>query len=303
MLKTAINLKKTGKDFNDLFFHATKPILKANKEKIARPNNYDFLNKIVHGDSLELLNKLDKNSIDLIITSPPYFGCRQYGNETIGRELNPLDYVKKFMLFTKPLKKVLSKNGSFYLIVGDIYFGTKGFSRNKGKYARKTDIHYKAHKICKPDGKVLQYKQLLLLPSRVAIKMQEQGWILRNDIIWRKPNTIPSFARDRRLPTFEHIFHFVKSNKYYYDHDTSKILKCDKDIITQIVKPFKKHQASFPLEIIEKLVLTTSKESDTVLDPFCGSGTTCLASKKNKRNYIGFEINKEYVEVSRERVL
>ncbi len=143
----------------------------------------DFINQIILGDSLHLLKKTDTNSIDLIITSPPYFGCRQYGNETIGRELNPLDYVKNFLNFSKLLKNVLAPHGSFYLNIGDIYFGTKGFSRNKGRFARKTDYHYKDHKICKPNGKILQYKQLLMIPARIAIEMQDQGWILRNNII------------------------------------------------------------------------------------------------------------------------
>lgn len=251
---------------------------------------------------MHLLNTLPAHSIDLIITSPPYFGCRQYGNETLGRESNPMDYIDSFLAFSPLIKKVLSKTGSFYLNIGDIYFGTKGFSRNSGKYKRSTDIHYKNHKICKQDGKVLQYKQLLLLPSRVAIKMQEQGWILRNDIIWHKPNAIPSFALDRRLPRYEHIFHFVKSPKYYFNYEKAKELDCHKDIMKQMIKPFKDHKASFPLELIEKLILTTSKVDDIVLDPFSGSGTTACVSKMHKRNFIGFEINPDYVEISNKRL-
>ena len=261
-----------------------------------------FLNTIIEGNSIDLLQNLPENSIDLIITSPPYFGCRQYGNETVGRELNPIEYVDRFLEFTPLIKKVLSKSGSFYLNLGDVYFGTKGFSRNSGKYKRDTDTHYKNHKICKQDGKVLQYKQLLMLPSRVAIKMQEDGWILRNDIIWEKPNAIPSFSKDRRLPRYEHIFHFVKSPKYYYNYEKSKELNCNKDIIKQTIKPFKDHKASFPVELIEKLILTTSKQGDIVLDPFSGSGTTAYTSKIHKRNYIGFEINADFVRKSKERL-
>lgn len=258
--------------------------------------------RIMLGDAMQLLSELEANSIDLIITSPPYFGCRQYGNETVGREINPIDYVLKFLEFTPLIMRALSKEGSFYLNIGDVYFGTKGFSRNSGKYKRATDNHYKDHKICKPDGNVLQYKQLLMLPARVAIGMQDQKWILRNDIIWHKPNAIPSFSKDRRLPRYEHIFHFVKSQKYYFDYEKAKELNHNKDIIEQIVKPFKKHQASFPVEMIEDLILTTSKEGDVVLDPFAGSGTTALAAKKNNRRYVGFEINPDYVEIANQRL-
>ncbi|TRZ80402.1 hypothetical protein D4R86_04320 [bacterium] len=146
----------------------------------------DFLNKIHCGDSLGLLKRLPDESVDLIITSPPYFGCRVYGNETLGREEHPLDYVNDIFEFAVQFKRVLKSTGSLYLNIGDVYFGTKGFSRNTGKYKRKTDHHYKEHKIVKNDGKYIQDKQLLLLPHRVAIKMQDDGWVLRNDIVWEK---------------------------------------------------------------------------------------------------------------------
>ena len=169
-----------------------------------------FINKIICSDSEELLKKIPSSSVHLIITSPPYFGCRIYGNETLGREESPLGYVNNLLKFTIELKRVLHKEGSFYLNIGDVYFGTKGFIRNKGRYARKTDIHYKEHKIVKPDSKYLQYKQLLMLPERVAIGMQEQGWILRNKIIWEKPNPVPSYSPDRQYPVYEHFVPFYE---------------------------------------------------------------------------------------------
>jgi len=262
----------------------------------------NFTNKIICGDSLELTKSLPDNSVNLIITSPPYFGCRVYGNETLGREENPLNYVKNLLNFTLKLKKVLKKDGSFYLNIGDVYFGTKGFSRNKGKYARKTDSHYKEHKIVKPDGKYLQLKQLLMLPERVAIGMQEQGWILRNKIIWEKPNPVPSYSPDRRYPVYEHIFHFVKSRKYFFDLEIAKKLNSHRDVIRNKIEPFKEHQASFPVSLITPLILTTSKESDLVLDPFMGSGTTAIACINTKRNYLGFEINENFCKIAEDRI-
>ncbi|MCC7430992.1 site-specific DNA-methyltransferase, partial [bacterium] len=249
----------------------------------------NFANKIFCGNSLELSKKLPENSVNLIITSPPYFGCRVYGNETLGREENPLDYVKELLFFTEELKRVLHKEGSFYLNIGDVYFGTKGFVRNKGIYARKTDKHYGEHKIVKPDGKYLQHKQLLMLPERVAIGMQEQGWILRNKIIWEKPNPVPSYSPDRRYPVYEHIFHFVKSRKYFFDLEIAKKLNNHRDVIKNRIEPFGEHQASFPVSLVMPLILTTSRENDFVLDPFLGSGTTAVAALELKRNFIGFE--------------
>lgn len=262
----------------------------------------NFKNKVILGDSLTVMKQIPDNSINLVITSPPYFGCRVYGNETLGRESNPLDYVKNLLSFTTEIKRIISKEGSFYLNIGDIYFGTKGFIRNKGRYARKTDKHYKEHKIVKPDGNYLQYKQLLMIPERVAIGMQEQGWILRNKIVWEKPNPVPSYSPDRRYPVYEYIFHFVKSRKYYFDLKIAKSLNHHRDIIRCNIEPFYNHQATFPERLIEPLVLTTSKENDILFDPFSGSGTSLVVAAKHNRSYIGIDINPEYVKFSQERL-
>lgn len=262
-----------------------------------------FKNKVILGDSLEVMKQFPDNLINLVITSPPYFGCRVYGNETLGREANPLDYIKNLLQFTLEIKRILHKEGSFYLNIGDIYFGTKGFIRNKGRYARKTDKHYKEHKIVKPNGNYLQYKQLLMIPERVAFGMQEQGWILRNKIVWEKPNPVPSYSPDRRYPVYEHIFHFVKSRKYYFDLKTAKLLKHHRDVIKCQIEPFNNHQATFPEKLIVPLILTTSKENDIVFDPFSGSGTTLVVAAKNNRCYLGIDINSEYVEYSQEQLM
>jgi len=248
--------------------------------------NSNFLNKIICGDTEQLIKELADNSVNLIITSPPYFGCRVYGNETLGREEHPVDYINNLLKLTVEFQRILHTGGSFYLNIGDIYFGTKGFSRNKGNYARKTDKHYVEHKIVRPDGKYLQYKQLLMLPERVAIGMQEQGWILRNKIIWEKPNPVPSYSPDRRYPVYEHIFHFVKSRKYFFDLDIAKKLNNHRDIYRNGIEPFKEHQASFPLSLIKPLILTTSKENDVVFDPFMGSGTTAVAAIEINRFFF-----------------
>jgi len=263
----------------------------------------DFINKIICGDTKKLIKEIPDNIINLIITSPPYFGCRVYGNETIGREENPLDYVKNLLNYTIEFKRILNKEGSFYLNIGDLYYGTKGFSRNKGSYVRKTDKHYFEHKIVKPDGKYLQYKQLLMLPERIAIGMQEQGWILRNKIIWEKPNPVPSYSPDRRYPVYEYIFHFVKSRKYYFDLNIAKSLNNHRDIYRNGIEPFKEHQASFPVSLIRPLILTTSKENDIIFDPFIGSGTVAIASIETKRKYIGFDINNNFCEIANNRII
>ena len=261
-----------------------------------------IIDQIFCTDALEGMKQLSSSCIPLVITSPPYFGCRVYGNETLGREENPLSYVENLLLFTEEIKRILSDDGSFYLNIGDIYFGTKGFSRNKGRYARKTDTHYKEHKIVKPDGKYLQYKQLLMIPERVAIGMQLQGWILRNKIIWEKPNPVPSYSPDRRYPVYEYFFHFVKSRKYFFSLEIAKKYNHHRDIIRNGIEPFGSHQASYPLSLIKPFILTTSKENDIVLDPFMGSGTTAVAAIETHRKYLGFEINPVFYDESHKRI-
>ena len=263
-----------------------------------------YTDKILQGDAYKLAQEIPDGSIDMIITSPPYFGCRVYGNETIGREENPLDYIDNLAGITAILKDKLASHGSFYLNMGDIYFGTKGFVRNKGSRARKTDIHYKYHKIVSPQKEgYLQYKQVLMLPERMAIKMQEQGWILRNKIIWEKPNPVPSYSPDRRYPVYEHIFHFVRSRRYYFDLPLAKRLRHHRDVIRNGIEPFDdRHQASYPLSLIEPFVLTTTKVGDLVLDPFIGSGTTAIAAVKHNRNYLGFELHLPFCQYARKRI-
>lgn len=172
----------------------------------------DYINKITCGDALECTRDIEPESIDLIITSPPYFGCRVYGNETLERETDPREYVENILTFTNEFKRVLHSEG---LNIGDVYFGSKGFIRNQGKYARKTDKHYKTNKIVKPDGRHLQYKQLLMTPERIAIGMQEQEWILRKGIIYlSKKYTVLSAGFLNSLLIESNIPHFCCTNRY-----------------------------------------------------------------------------------------
>ena len=260
-------------------------------------------NQIINGDSFQVIKEIPDDSINLVVTSPPYFGCRVYGKETLGREEDPKEYIDHMFEFTKDIKRVLAPTGSFYLNIGDVYFGTKGFGRVKGSYLRKTHKHYKEHNIVEEDGKYLQYKQLLLIPPRIAIKMQDDGWILRNAIVWEKNNACPNYSDDRRLPVYEYIYHFVKSKDYYFDFKTAKELDSHRDVIRCGIEPFGNHQATFPEKLIYPLIVTTSKEGDLVLDPFGGAGTVAIVCKRCKRDYILVELNNDSCEEARARIV
>lgn len=263
----------------------------------------ELRNQVINGDSLKVIKEIPDESINLIITSPPYFGCRVYGNETLGRESNPLDYIKNMFEFTKEFKRILKKDGSFYLNMGDLYFGNKGFHRGyKPEHMRKTHRHYGHQDLVKEDGKYLQTKQLLLLPPRLAIMMQEDGWIVRNQNLWEKPNPIPSFSDDRRMPVYEYFYHFVKSQKYVFDFDLAKKLDHHRDILVCGIEPFGNHQATFPEKLIYPFIMTTSKEGDVVLDPFGGSGTVGVVCKRCKRDYVLIELNADFCMEAQTRI-
>lgn len=191
------------------------------------------INQVLCGDCVEVMKTLPNESVDMSMFSPPYWGLRDYGIiGQIGLEEHPSKYVEKMVEVCQEVKRVLKKTGSMYIVIGDTYFGGGAHSGTKsmGKLAT-----LKVRKEFESTGEMigfglknwvgikdngwLQPKQLLGIPWRVTVALQEDGWILRNDIIWHKPNCMPSSVKDRLTNSYEHIFHFVKSRKYYYDLD------------------------------------------------------------------------------------
>jgi DNA modification methylase len=176
------------------------------------------INEILVGDCVSVMKELPSESVDLVVTSPPYWGLRDYGVDgQIGLEEHPNSYIESLVLVAKQVKRLLKKSGSFYLNLGDSYYTHKGDIYNIGSQKHK-NAQVKGLRI-KHKSNWLQPKQLLLIPSRVAVALQNDGWILRNDIVWYKPNHMPSSVQDRLTNSWEHVFHFVKARKYYYDLD------------------------------------------------------------------------------------
>jgi len=254
-----------------------------------------LIDRIVCGNSMDLYPSVPSDSVNLIVTSPPYWGCRNYGGgrNELGREWHPIAYIENLILHTLEWKRILHPNGSLYLNLGDTYFGTKGFSRNTGHHVRKTDHHYENHEKVRSEGSSARDKQLLMLPAKVAIRMAELGWILRNQIIWTKPHPLPAHGHDRRLPVHEFIYHFVKSPRCYYDQAIAKRLGSHRDETRHGIEPYGDHQATFPETLIVPYVLTSSREGDLVFDPFMGAGTVAVVAKRCKRHWLGFELVKD----------
>jgi site-specific DNA-methyltransferase (adenine-specific) len=282
----------------------------------------DMKHIIQCGDSLKLIKSIPYNSVDLIVTSPPYWAKRVYnGAGEIGSEATPEKYVERLADFFDQLRPYLKPTGNVFINVGGTFFGsgagawskyldnhgneTETLKERKEKYFTLKPLQPKI----KQDGKLYQNKQLLLIPSRFAIEMQNRGWLLRDDIIWYKPNRIPASVKDRFNNMYEHVFHFVLKKNYFFDLEAVKVPGISNhrpknpgdvwDIKTQPLKG--PHTATFPEKLVERIVLCGSPINGYVLDPFLGTGTTWVVCERLQRNCIGFEINREFFDSAKER--
>ena len=185
------------------------------------------LNQIIQGDAFEVLKGFPKESIDMVMFSPPYWGLRDYKIPKVddvfavgglGLENHPKQYINRMVVLGRLLKRVLKKSGSLWINLGDTYFASGGQYEKFNPNRKEIVNDYKQPKV--PHNNAwLQPKQKLLIPERCAIALQEDGWILRNDIIWHKPNHMPSSVKDRLTTSWEHLYFFVKSKRYFFDLD------------------------------------------------------------------------------------
>jgi len=307
---------------------------------------------ILTGNVYDMIPKLKNNSIQSIITSPPYWGLRDYGSpDQIGLEDTVEEYVANLVKIFDQLKPKLKDNGTLWLNLGDTYSNhkdSKSVIQTLAKGTPKEKTHEIAigrsvsrnAKLLKAQG--LKNKDLIGIPWRVALALQANGWYLRQDIIWSKPNPMPESVKDRCSKSHEHVFLLTKSDKYYFDYKairepvseatvkrlsqknldqqegSSRVpfkkngnmkavgnldLRNKRDVWNIATKPFKgAHFAVMPEELVLPCLLAGSKEGDIVFDPFTGSGTVGVVAKKNKRKFIGIEINTDYVEIAKERI-
>ena len=188
----------------------------------------DYLNQVINGDCLEVMKTLDSESVDCVITSPPYWGLRDYGYEgQIGLEPTFQEFIEKLCLVFDEVKRVLKPEGTCFVNLGDTYGGTgAGQEKSTNSQGKQTDGQYyeqaKAREMKAKNSKGYE-KCLLQIPSRFAIAMTDRGWVLRNTIIWHKKNAMPSSVLDRFSNKYEQVFFFVKNRKYYFDGDSVRI--------------------------------------------------------------------------------
>ena len=286
-----------------------------------------------HGDALDVARTLPDGSADCIVTSPPYFGLRDYGVAgQYGLEESPAQYVKVMRALFAELRRVLANDGTLWLNIGDSYSAKRSYQVDQSKAQRsRIDQPYDTTAF-------LPVKNLMLIPSRVAFALQDDGWILRNAIIWHKPNAMPESITDRLSNRYEHVFLFAKSRRYWFGldaireerawshppretnkhadqrgdaryggnvksmHTTGEYRSDGRnpgDVWTIPTSPFAEaHFACMPPALAERCILAGCKPGGVVLDPFSGSGTTGLAATKHGRRYVGIDLNREYLALS-----
>ena len=258
---------------------------------------------VLEGEVTETLPRLPDSSVQCVITSPPYWGLRDYGIDgQIGLEPTLTDYVSKLTALFAEVRRILKPDGTLWLNVGDGY--TSG---NRGWRAPDKKNPNRAMSV-RPDNPAgLKDKDLLGVPWRLAFALQADGWFLRSDIIWHKPNAMPESVKDRPTHAHEYIFLFTKEEQYSYYADA--VLEVSEDgrarnrrtVWSINTAPTNgSHIASFPDDLVEPCVLAGTKPGDFVLDPFFGCGTVGLVCRRLNRRFIGIELNPAYVDQAME---
>ncbi len=312
--------------------------------------------QVLVGDVREKLAGLPDGSVQCVVTSPPYWGLRDYGaKEQIGLEPTPHEYVGALASVFEEVRRVLSGDGTCWLNLGDSYANdTKWGGQTSGKHAR--SLHGKTPLVRAQKASGLKSKDLVGIPWRVALALQDCGWYLRSDIIWAKPNPMPESVKDRPTRSHEYVFLLTKSERYFYDADAIKEpttgqahsrgsginpnaegknessgdrrkdgfnerwrVKQNASFSAAVTEPVDErnarsvwtiptqpypdaHFATFPEALPERCIKAGSRLGDTVLDPFCGSGTTGQVAIRLGRAFIGIELNPTYAQLARQRI-
>jgi site-specific DNA-methyltransferase (adenine-specific) len=270
-----------------------------NRSKIISPSKIQICDSIVfEGDVAEVLPRLPDECVQCVITSPPYWGLRDYGIQgQIGLEKTLEGYIQKLTSVFAEVRRVLRNDGIFWLNIGDGY--TSG---NRGWRAADKKNPNRAMSVRPENPPGLKDKDLLGVPWRLAFALQADGWYLRSDIIWNKPNAMPESVKDRPTRSHEYMFMFTKEERYrYYYQEALEAadvggMRNRRTVWNINTAPSSgAHIAGFPEELVEPCVTSSSRAGDFVLDPFFGSGTVGRVCQRLGRQIVGIELNPIYV--------
>jgi DNA modification methylase len=295
------------------------------------------MNKIEFGDCREIMRRWAQDGVKVqtCVTSPPYYGLRDYGHEgQIGLEETPEEYIKAMVEVFRCVRDLLADDGTLWLNIGDSYAGNNSQASNNGS----AGYGNPRERVVNRTGEGLKTKDLIGIPWMLAFALRADGWYLRQDIIWHKPNPMPESVTDRCTKSHEYIFLLSKSSKYYYDYEAVKEegvipagtlaakgsverqnqkgvnsrppeykeydgQRNKRSVWTVQVKPYEgAHFAVYPEELIEPCIMAGAPAGGIVLDPFMGSGTTAQVAQKLNRQYMGCELNHQYASLQKKRL-
>jgi DNA modification methylase len=250
------------------------------------------------GDSVAVLKDMKDESVNCIVTSPPYYSLRDYKIEgQIGLEETTEAYVDALCAVFEQLYRVLKKDGLFFLNIGDTYYSGKGESQGVDPKSNKRRFGLRPVDKSGGLGLDIQRKSIIGIPWRVSLKMMSQKWILRAPIIWHRDKALPEAVKDRPRRSYEYIFMFAKDRKYFFDREEIKKQKFDEDVWTIPARPKSNtgiQTAPYPDELVQRCLDIGCVSGGAVLDPFVGSGTTMRVSLKSGRNAIGIDLNPDF---------
>lgn len=275
-------------------------------EAIPSPERADLDESVLYeGDALQVLRHLPTASVQCVVTSPPYWGLRDYGIEgQIGLEESLPQFINRLVAVFAELRRVLKDDGVLWLNIGDGYTsGNRGYrAPDKKNPARAMSVRPDT-----PEG--LKPKDLMGIPWRLAFALQDDGWYLRSDIVWEKPNAMPESVKDRPSRSHEFMFMLTKSERYFYDYEAAREPAANGSrrnrrtvwkVHTQATEHA--HYAVFPPALVEPCILSSTRPGEFVLDPFFGSGTVGLVCQKLNRRFVGIELNPEYADLAVRRL-
>ncbi|KAA0117861.1 site-specific DNA-methyltransferase [Methylobacterium sp. P1-11] len=289
--------------------------------------------RILTGDCRDVLRSLPDESVNCCVTSPPYFGLRDYGVDgQIGLEQTPEAFVAEMVAVFREVRRVLRKDGTLWLNIGDSYAANRSYQVPQSKHQALDFGKSNAQRV--PAG--LKAKDRMMVPARVALGLQADGWWIRDEIIWHKPNVMPSSVEDRTTPSHEMVYMLTRSARYAYDLDAIKEpavcehpsgngyarpeqvvrggrgaakgwmpteLRQPRSVWSICTQPYgEAHFATMAPDLVEKCIKAGCPAGGTVLDPFGGAGTTGLVADRLGRDAILIELNPAYATMARDRL-
>lgn len=268
-------------------------------------HRFDSISKsiLVRGNACDALDVLPPCSVQTIVTSPPYWSLRDYGVERqVGRNDSLNSYINSIVQTFGKARRVLKEDGTVWLNVGDVY--TSGNRRYRAP-DKKNKSRAMSVRPPTPDG--LKPKDLIGIPWRLAFALQNDGWWLRSEVIWNKPNAHPESVRDRLTKSHETVFLLSKNQNYHYDVEAvrgpnGRRLRSVWDVRTEPQRQGDGHPAIMPMSLARRCISITAKPDSVVLDPYAGSGTTLLAAQEMGLRWVGIDINPSFIDMIERRM-